>query len=119
MDRIRPLERLDALKVQYIESQTAKRERTKVSKVLKEAEKQKKAEVVEAFRKKVTPISRILQNALHIAPTKHATLGNIRSYLYSKKLIQFKQKKIINEEHVIMMWEKHAGPLQSPEDESL
>ena len=53
-----------------------------------------------------------------IAPTKHATVPNIRSYLRKKMKITPKQKKEITEENCVEKWEKHYGKLPESDSES-
>ncbi len=79
--------------------------KAKQTKAVKQVEKEKKQRETEAFRAKVAPISRILQDELHIGPT----MANIRSYLRKKKLVSFQQAKSINEENVLKKWGKYVG----------
>ena len=44
-------------------------------------------------------------------------MGNIRTYLFKKKLIKSKEKETITPENVIQKWEELVGPLAHDEED--
>ena len=52
------------------------------------------------------------------SPTKHATLGNIRSYLRRMNKITVQEKKDLTEETCVNVWNQHFGEAEVSESET-